>query len=320
LTVIARIDLSSDDAPVPPDAVPDRLSNMAVVRRLRDDWGLQDITVTEHHGGMNSRTWYVEGRATRLVAKAVPSATQPSFSGGLRVAALVEAAAIPAGAPVPTRDGRLIVTVDEHALALLSYVPGEPLVGTSVEDRRLIGLVLARVHRATVGADHLDADRFHWLDPAADHLAVRAWIRPAVVGALARYEALVPGTLTSGLLHTDPAPEAFRLDGETGRCGLIDWDRALVGPLLYDLASAVLYVGGPERGGPLVEAYVVEGVMDRSEVERGLIPMLTFRWAVQADYFARRLATNDLTGITGPEDNDKGIEDARRELAIAQAG
>lgn len=42
--------------------------------------------------------------------------------------------------------------------------------------------------------------------------------------------------------------------------------------------------------------------------------MLRFRWAVQADYFARRVSANDLTGISGPEENEKGLEDARRAL------
>jgi len=34
--------------------------------------------------------------------------------------------------------------------------------------------------------------------------------------------------------------------------------------------------------------------------------MPRFRWAVQADYFARRIASNDLTGISGPRDNRAG--------------
>ena len=88
----------------------------------------------------------------------------------------------------------------------------------------------------------------------------------------------------------------------------------MTGPLLYDLSSAVMYVGGPARGAPLVEAYLAAGVMERPEVERGLLPLLAFRWAIQADYFARRIATNDLTGIAGPEENEVGLEDARRSL------
>ena len=42
--------------------------------------------------------------------------------------------------------------------------------------------------------------------------------------------------------------------------------------------------------------------------------MLRFRWAVQADYFARRITAGDLTGITGPDENANGLEDARRAL------
>jgi hypothetical protein len=44
--------------------------------------------------------------------------------------------------------------------------------------------------------------------------------------------------------------------------------------------------------------------------------MLRFRWAVRADYFARRITENDLTGIAGPEENEKGLEDARRALCV----
>jgi hypothetical protein len=39
-----------------------------------------------------------------------------------------------------------------------------------------------------------------------------------------------------------------------------------------------------------------------------------FRWAVQADYFARRICENNLTGISGPQENENGLEDGRRFL------
>ena len=117
-----------------------------------------------------------------------------------------------------------------------------------------------------------------------------------------------------GMLHADPAPGAFRLDPSTGRCGVIDWSYALYGPLLYDLASAVMYVGGPEHAQELIRAYLDEGTLKPAEVHRSLEPMLRFRWAVQANYFAWRIASNNLTGITGPEENEKGLEDARRSL------
>jgi len=35
------------------------------------------------------------------------------------------------------------------------------------------------------------------------------------------------------------------------------------------------------------------------------------RWAVQADYFARRLAADDCTGINDPGENLTGLHHAR---------
>jgi homoserine kinase type II len=84
---------------------------------------------------------------------------------------------------------------------------------------------------------------------------------------------------------------------------------------MYDLASAVMYVGGPANAGALIDAYLEQEVLDRAEVERTLRPMLRLRWAVQADYFARRLSMNDLTGIENADDNEIGLEDARKGLA-----
>ena len=84
---------------------------------------------------------------------------------------------------------------------------------------------------------------------------------------------------------------------------------------MYDLASAVMYVGGPDRGRPLIEAYAAAGVLDRDEIEGTLTPMRRLRWAIQADYFAKRIVANDLTGIAGPAENERGLEDARVALA-----
>jgi hypothetical protein len=50
----------------------------------------------------------------------------------------------------------------------------------------------------------------------------------------------------------------------------------------------------------------------------GLPVMLRFRWAVQADYFAWRITAGDMTGISGPEENEKGLEDARRVLLLGE--
>lgn len=76
-----------------------------------------------------------------------------------------------------------------------------------------------------------------------------------------------------------------------------------------------MYVGGPDHAESLIRAYLDAGMLDAAEVEQGLAALLRFRWAVQANYFAWRIAGNNLTGISGPQENEKGLEDARRFLA-----
>jgi len=276
-------------------------------------WGLVGADVTAHNGGMNSATWFVDHHGTRYVAKSVPVTNRDALVGGLRVAEAVDAAGVPAGAPLRTLDGDLVGALAGRPIALLTWVEGVPLIGETPDEQRVIGRTLARVHAALVHAGS-DARVMDWLREDATHLEIREWVRPAVRGAVQGYDDLVPRSLTDGLLHTDPAPEAFRFDADTDVCGVIDWSTRIRGPLLYDLASAVMYVGGWANRRALVEAYLAEAPLTRVEVERGLLTLLRFRWAVQAWYFAWRIANDDRTGIDDPAENEKGLEDARRAL------
>lgn len=285
---------------------------------LRRAWGLADgMHVVRHDGGMGSQTWIVDEGDRRWVAKLVAPHLAESFAHGLQVARLLDDAGIRSGAPAPARSGSMTVdAASGERVALLTWVPGRPLAGDGEEEQRLIGDTLARVHRVLRGCEVPGAQRFHWVDPAAEHLGLRPWLRPAVTAAVDALTALQNGSRTwpQGLLHADPAPEAFRYDPDTGFCGIIDWSSAHYGPLLYDLASAVMYLGGARHAAAMTDAYRAAGLLTAREIADGLPVMLRFRWAVQADYFAWRITANDLTGITGPEQNEKGIEDARRAL------
>jgi Ser/Thr protein kinase RdoA (MazF antagonist) len=284
---------------------------------LAEEWGLPEARLTRLDGGLGSRTWIVDDAGRRWVLKAVAPGLGMNLAGGLVVARRLDLAGIPAGAPEPTRTGDLTASVGGRRMGLLAWVPGEPLTGADQGERQLIGSTLGRVHRALSGEVVPATQRFHWVDPAARHLSLRPWLRPAVAAAVAALERPGLRAWSTGLLHADPAPGAFRLDPVTGRCGVIDWSTALYGPLLYDLASAAMFLGGLDRSGEMTEAYLAAGILSRAETEEGLALMLRFRWAVQADYFARRIAGNDLTGIAGPQDNEKGMEDARRALLTA---
>jgi aminoglycoside phosphotransferase (APT) family kinase protein len=271
--------------PVPPDI--ERVRSI-----VETEWGLAGAEVTAHHGGMNSATWFVTRGAQRWVAKAVPT-TASALAAALRVATAVEMAGIPAGAP-----DRPLADLDGMPMALLRFVPGDPL---TADDSDWLGGALAAVHSALRGVAVDGEEVLYRPDHTAAHLGVRHWVRDAVAAAVSS----VGTGWTSGLLHTDPAPDAFR--AADNRIGVIDWSVAQRGPLLYDVASAVMYAG-PR----VAESYLGRGVLTPEEVAEGLTPWLRYRWAVQADYFARRISVDDRTGVTGSAENEKGLDDAER--------
>jgi homoserine kinase type II len=85
------------------------------------------------------------------------------------------------------------------------------------------------------------------------------------------------------------------------------------GPVLYDVASAVMYVNGP---GQVVPSYLTQRPEARDEVEDGLDAFLQLRYAVQAGYFAWRCSNDVRTGIADPAENRKGLNDARRAFGL----
>lgn len=266
-----------------------------LLRVLERDWNLTGLAVEALPGGMNSRTWVVASSdSQRWAVKAVAPAGRSSFLLGLHCARCVAVTGIPAGAPVPAASGAWAVDLDDWTVAVLEWVEGEPL---TPQDARLIGQTLASAHSALAEATVPSDARFDVPDPAAPHLDVEPWVRSAVTAAVDEYAAFRE-TLTIGLLHGDPEPEAFRRDRD--RVGLIDWGAAAYGPRLYDLASAVMYVRGPALD--LVAAYLETGPIPKDEVTTYLDPMVRLRWAVQADYFAQR------------PDHPMGLRDARDHL------
>lgn len=297
-----------------------------VVSAIERHWDVGPVSLTYLPGGMNSTTWSVatdnDGPAQRWVAKLVSRQDRESFLRGLGMAVDLERTGVTAGAPEPTRTGDLGLEVADGVLALLRWVDGRPLHGGDDFEQTLMGDTLGRAHHVLCAGGPTAVGRRRgfpsWIDVKGAHLDVEDWVRPAVLTALAHYARLNQELgnsrglgLTWGRLHADPEPEAFRWSTTEQDCALIDWSSAVEGPLLYDLASAALYVGGLARAGALMDAYARTDVLPVSEITAGLDVLLQVRWAVQADYFAHRLAVNDLTGIEDASENIAGLHDAR---------
>jgi Ser/Thr protein kinase RdoA (MazF antagonist) len=274
-------------------------------------WGLRAADVRPLVGGINSETWLVEHKGPTYVAKHVAPTALADLVAGCEVAAALAEAGFVTGPPVPTVDGRPVLT--DHALALLEHVRGRELEGQTDEEQQWIASTLGGVHLAGGPTSGPSTATFmtDWLAPELPGVEAHPWLVRAVEAVRAETD---PLTVTWSLLHTDPAPEAFVHDDITGVTGLIDWTGARRGPVLYDVASAVMYLGGTERAGAFLSAYRARGPLRAHELQH-LEAFRRFREAVQGTYFARRLDADDFTGGFGQADNQKGLDDARSRLA-----
>ena len=287
-----------------PTSVDDTLGTLLV-----EEWRLREVLVAPLDGGMNSLTWTVRTPGASYVAKWVPREASDLFAAGVTTARLAARAGVLTGAPVSTRSGDELAPLGDGVVALLEHVPGAELTGEDDQDAALMGEVLARAHSTTRGQAATGALRWHWLE--SHRIDADPELRAVVADVVRSVESL--SGLVHGLCHGDPAPEAF-LRSEHG-VGLIDWGSVVDGPLLYDVASAVMYLGGPAYAAPLLDAYAAAGgpaTFDLGHVEL----MLRMRWVVQADYFAGRLASDDRTGLDDATDNQRGYDRARRALLV----
>ncbi|HEY0643758.1 MAG TPA: phosphotransferase [Nocardioides sp.] len=279
-------------------------------RLLETFWGMRDAAVTPLGGGMNSETWLVEHEGSSYVAKAVSPAAASDLAAGAEVATILARAGFVTGHPVPTGDGRLMLT--EPPLALLQHVAGRELEGETEQEQHWIAGTLAGVHSAAGPELGPSTATFalDWLSPEMPGVEDHPWLLTAIEAARAETD---PLTVTWSVLHTDPAPEAFIHDDRSGVTGLIDWTGARRGPVLYDVASAVMYLGGTAYASAFLSTYLSQGPLSADEMQH-LDAFRRFREAVQGVYFAGRLASNDLTGGIEPADNEKGLNNARRRL------
>jgi hypothetical protein len=287
-------------------------------------WDLGPIALDPLPGGMNSTTWTVTTPGghfdRRWVAKLVRADQRDGFLRGLRAAIRVEGAGIPTGPPEPTRDGHSSVDVADGVMALLRWVDGYPLSGASAHEQTLIGTTLGRAHRALRGAREVEpadaADFPQWVDPDAPHLTIEDWIRPAVGTALAQYT-----KVRRCRAHLRGAPRGPGTRGVLVGLGqaALRTDRLVQ----RDARARAVRPGHgrhvrrrSDRAGTLLEAYTRTAALPAAEITRGLDVLLLVRWAVQADYFARRLAAEDCTGISEPAQNLAGLVRRTRLLQL----
>lgn len=289
---------------------------MSTADLIKTYWGLDGIVLEPLAGGMNSETSLVHHAGSTFVVKRVPLRSAADLAAGCEVAANFADAGFVTGRPVPTIGGQLLQA--DEGLALLELVPGHELDGETATDQRLMGETLAGIHATGSPSSRGEAAGFmsDWLTSEAPGSEDHPWLLRGIETARSETDDL---ELAWSVLHTDPAPEAFIHDTSTGVTGLVDWAGARPGPVLYDVASAVMYLGGTDHAAAFLDAYrcgapFVAGQMHHLDALR------RFREVIQGVYFARRLALRDLTDGIDAAENQKGLDDARRRLANLASG
>jgi len=260
---------------------------------LREQWHLAATGLTELDGGLMSRAWEVSAGDDRYLVRLVDRDVRQPVEAGLAAADHLRGWGIAVGEPVRTLGGGLSAEVPGGgAVVVLRRVPGRPLTGRDPLDQQWWGDRLGSVHRALQHFHHPGLRPWNLLDPDAAHLDAEPWLRPTVADACTAATRLtVTDRLTYGVLHGDPCPAGFVMDADTGRTGLLDCGASGTGPLIYDVAAAVAYAGGVTAAAELLDGYLAAGPVHSDEMEVALPVLLRFRWAVQADWSARRLGS-----------------------------
>lgn len=265
---------------------------------LREQWHLNPTGITALPGGLMSSAWQVTAGDEQYLARLTPVPARQPVEAGLAAADHLRGWGMAVGAGVRTLGGALTaVTPDGGALAVLSRTPGRPLAGGDPVDQQWWGDRLGAVHRALQQFHHPGLRPWNLIDPDAAHLDLEPWLRPAVADAVTATTRLtVTDRLTYGVLHGDPAPQGFVVDPDTGRTGLFDCGASGTGPLVYDVAAAVVYAGGTDASAEFLDGYLAAGPVHRDELEAALPVLIRFRWAVQADFAARLVARGGRGG------------------------
>ncbi|MGK5684646.1 phosphotransferase enzyme family protein [Actinoplanes sp. URMC 104] len=255
---------------------------------LRDQWHLAAGEIVALDDVILTHGWEVTAGDDRYVVRLCDPADRLPAEAGLAAAESLRDRGIAVGEPVRTLSGTLTALTGSGAFAVLRRAPGRRLDGADPVDQQWWGDRLGVVHGALQHFHHPGLRAWQPLDPAAAHLDAEPWLRAAVADASAAAKRLtVTDRLTYGVLHGDPAPGGFVVDPGTGRAGLLDCGVGEVGPLVYDVAAAVVYAGGQARAAELLDGYLAAGPVEADELHAVLPVLLRLRWAVLADHAAR---------------------------------
>ena len=197
-------------------------------------------------GGSVNSNFALVGEGGRLFLRVYE---ERDAAGATRETAMLERlakAGVPTPAPLARLDGTLVSTVRGKPAALFPWRDGTIRCqkAVSIEDARLVGEALARVHAAGDG-ETPEAGRFEVADLRArlDRVAADARfgaMAPELRVALDRAHAARDPGLPRGLVHGDLFRDNVLWSKDGRIAALLDFESACAGAFAYDLMVTVL--------------------------------------------------------------------------------
>ncbi|GLV53214.1 hypothetical protein KDH_00690 [Dictyobacter sp. S3.2.2.5] len=285
-------------------------------------WSLpQPWTLTRIRGGFTGDVWYVDTNQGRLVAKFAYESRE-AFEAGLQAAEIVERAGIASGAPLRTIAGEQTIMLEGpptlfHPLALLHFVPGEPLDVKQPGSAYLTGSLLGRIHTILLREQFRpqSGDRiFAYLKEEAVEVTAQIGLSLLLQRAVEAVETFEKRTrVPYGTLYGDSLQALF--DRKTHQVGLIDWGAISWGPLLFDVALATeLFSFSQAQTDCFLQSYLAEALIESQQLE-GVKFYQALRHAQLAKFFAWRLAHQATLGNPDPMANELALKENRMTLA-----
>lgn len=217
----------------------------AVDRQELTEW-LAPLGVGRFHelvgiaAGMQNSNYFVTTESGRYVLTVFESIASDSLDFYLALQAHLARQGIPAPRPLPDRSGRYWRDLAGKPAALLTCLPGAAVEAPGVEQCHAIGVLLARLHQATLGfpAGHPNPCGADWRHRVGTELLplVHEDERALLAEELAFDHVQDWTALPQGIVHADLFRDnvLWQEDGSLG--GVLDFYFAGQDALLYDLA------------------------------------------------------------------------------------
>ncbi|HEY3289916.1 MAG TPA: hypothetical protein VGK87_07310 [Anaerolineae bacterium] len=191
---------------------------------------------------------------------------------------------------------------EKYPLAVLHFVPGEPLDPAEPGAPEIMGDMLGRIQRILISESYhppTPEGLFGYLLEDTGTCEAYPALSTQITRSLAAIQAFEQSMpVTYGAINHE-GPELLR-DAMTGAVGAIDWGVIYWGPLIYTVALSILRLRDKDLpGDAFLRHYLANSPMHPRELD-GMPAYMAASRAMGAKFLASCLVSGQMRGLTDP--------------------